>query len=332
MKEQEVNKEKHENGLPIINIEGYATATPEKLLSLAKEIGHACRDKGFFYITGHGIDASLIKQLTEEAKSFFNLSDAEKMRLDKKHSTANRGYEPIRNQTLEAGAPPDFKEGLYIGIEHGDDHPMVKAGRFNYGQNQWPKNAQYFQKAATQYIHEMTELAKSLMSLLALSLELPKDYFSEFNHDPTTLLRMLHYPPQPKNPLPNEKGCGAHTDFGGLTLLLQDDNGGLQVWDRKNDAWIEAQPIEGSFIVNLGDMISRWTNDKYNSTLHRVINTSGKARYSMPFFYSGNPDHIVSCLPTCLEPNSAPKYPPISVESHMRDMYKKTYSGNNNEK
>ena len=163
------------------------------------------------------------------------------------------------------------------------------------------------------------------MSLLALSLDLPKDYFKDFNQDPAVTLRMLHYPPQPENPLPNEKGCGAHTDFGGLTLLLQDQNGGLQVWDRDAETWLDALPIEGSFIVNLGDMISRWTNDKYQSTLHRVINKSGKERYSMPFFFSGNPDHIVSCLPTCLTNNELPKYPAISVEAHMRERYQKTY-------
>ena len=139
-------------------------------------------------------------------------------------------------------------------------------------------------------------------------------------------MRLLHYPPKRINAHDNEKGAGAHTDFGGLTLLLQDAVGGLQVFDRTNRTWINAQPVADSFIVNLGDMIARWTNDRYRSTLHRVVNDSGKERYSVPFFYSGNPDHEVSCIPTCLEPQETAKYPPIKVEDHIKAMYDKTYS------
>ena len=311
--------------LPIIDITGYSTATPELEKELCSKIREACSDKGFFYIVGHGIDQSLILELLAQMQLFFGLPENQKRAIDKSLSPNDRGYEAIKNQTLEEGTPPDLKEGFYLGAEYADDHQMVKAGRFGYGKNQWPSNSECFQKASNQYINEMTELATSLMSLLALSLNLPKNYFAAFNHEPAVTLRMLHYPPQPENPLPNEKGCGAHTDFGGLTLLLQDHNGGLQVWDRKQEYWIDAKPVKGSFIVNLGDMISRWTNDKYQSTLHRVINKSGKERYSMPFFFTGNPEHIVSCIPTCLDPNESPKYPPISVEQHMRNMYKKTY-------
>lgn len=119
-------------------------------------------------------------------------------------------------------------------------------------------------------------------------------------------------------------GAGAHTDFGGLTILLQDDVGGLQV--KGSDGWIEAPPIDGAFVINLGDMISRWTNDRYRSTLHRVVNRSGRERYSIPFFYSGNPDHEVSCIPTCLAPGEKPRHEPIRVQDHMRAMYQRTYA------
>ena len=315
----------NEYDLPIIDLTGFQTASDAEFESLAEKLGQACRESGFFYIVGHGVDRQLQERMFCEAQTFFSRPDAEKNQLNKQFSNANRGYEPIGNQTLEAGAPPDLKEGFYIGLEHGDDHPMVQAERFNYGKNQWPEEANDFKETAMTYIESLASLAETLMSLIAVSLKLPKDFFQSFCTDPLMTLRLLHYPPQPVSALPNEKGCGAHTDFGGLTLLLQDENGGLQVWGHEQNTWLDATPIPGSYVVNLGDMIARWTNDHYRSTLHRVINKSGTERYSIPFFFSGHPDHEVRCIPTCLAEGDVPKYPPITVEAHIREMYQKTY-------
>ena len=135
-------------------------------------------------------------------------------------------------------------------------------------------------------------------------------------------MRLLHYPPQPANPLPDEKGCGAHTDWGCLTLLWQDSNGGLQV--HSGGEWIDAPPIAGTYVVNIGDMFARWTNDMYRSTLHRVINRSGQERYSMPFFFEGSPGHPVSALPGVVKPGQAPRYAPTTVSDHLTEMYRLT--------
>lgn len=312
--------------LPVIDISGLSSSSPEARAQVGEALRRTCLDKGFFYCAGHGIPQGLIDAAFAEVKAFFSRPEAEKLAVDKANSFCNRGYERLRGQTLEAGAPPDLKEGYYIGPELSMDDPRVVERRFNRGPNQWPADQPGFRPTMMAYFAALTDLGERLMRGMALSLGLPEDHFDSYCREPLGTLRLLHYPPQPKDAAPNEKGAGAHTDFGGLTLLLQDSVGGLQVFDAASGDWIHADPIPGTFVVNLGDMIARWTNDKYRSTLHRVVNESGRERYSIPFFYVGNPDHVVECLPMCLEPGEQPKYPTVTVEAHLRSMYQKTYT------
>ncbi|MDO6822672.1 isopenicillin N synthase family oxygenase [Marinobacter sp. 1_MG-2023] len=311
--------------LPIIDLSLLA-GTDHQRQQLAQSLADACLHTGFFYVSHHGISETLIKRVFEESQALFSLPGADKEAINKSFSKANRGYEPLKGQTLEPGSPPDLKEGFYIGEELDNSDPRVEAGRFNMGANQWPRTLADFRGTMMEYFQGMNELSGRIMEALALSLGLDEDFFADFCRQPLSTLRLLHYPPQPPNPAPGEKGCGAHTDFGGITVLLLDDKPGLQVWDAKADEWINAEPISGTFVVNLGDMIARWTNDRYRSTLHRVVNTSGAERYSVPFFFTGNPDHEVSCLPTCLDEGDQPHYPPTTVEAHLMDMYRRTYA------
>ncbi len=311
--------------LPIIDIGGLWSKEPSGRHAVAAQLRDACLDKGFFYIRNHGISDRLVQAAFAETERFFALPVAEKTALDKAHSIANRGYEPLQGQTLEPGAPADLKEGFYIGPEHAVDDPRVRAQKFNHGPNQWPAQLPAFHDTMQDYFTAMVGLGERLMRGMALSLDLPEDHFQSFCTDPMATLRLLHYPPQPPNGDPGQKGAGAHTDFGGLTLLRQGDIGGLQVWDQSSEGWIHADPQPGTFVVNLGDMIARWTNDRYRSTVHRVVNTSGRERYSIPFFYVGNYDHVVECIPTCLKPGERPKYAPTTVETHLREMYRRTY-------
>jgi isopenicillin N synthase-like dioxygenase len=313
--------------IPIIDIGGLWSGQLSDRRAVAEQLRDACLDKGFFYIRNHGIPDRLVEDVFAEAERLFALQAAEKAKLDKAHSGANRGYEPLMGQALEPGAPADLKEGFYIGPEHRADDPRVRAGKFNHGPNQWPAQLPTFRSAMQDYFVAMLALGERLMRGMALSLDLAEDYFAAFCTDPMATLRLLHYPPQPVNAAPDQKGAGAHTDFGGLTLLRQGEIGGLQVWDRSAGGWIHADPEPSTFVVNLGDMIARWTNDHYRSTMHRVVNTSGRERYSIPFFYVGNYDHIVECIPTCLAPGARPKYPPTTVEAHLREMYRRTYKG-----
>ncbi|MGB3596047.1 isopenicillin N synthase family dioxygenase [Pseudomonas neustonica] len=312
--------------LPVIDLSPMLGGAAQDKVAVGLALREACEHTGFFYVSGHGIDPALIQRVFAQSQQFFAQPMDAKLETDKAQSKANRGYEKLGGQTLEPGMPPDLKEGFYIGEELAADHPNVRAGRFNQGPNQWPAQLPDFKLAMQDYYTAMLALSERIMAGLALSLELPEDFFADFCTDPMCTLRLLHYPPQPEQPLPGEKGCGAHTDFGGITILLLDDKPGLQVWNARDESWIDAPPIPGAFVVNLGDMIARWTNDLYRSTLHRVINTSGAERYSVPFFYSGASAHEVRCLPGCLAAGEVPKYPATTVEQHLQDMYRRTYA------
>ena len=313
-----------DSALPIIDVSALRGGDADARRAVGREFRRACLDLGFMYVVGHGVDRALRSDVLAQSAAFFAISDEKKLAIDMSLSPYNRGYEPLGGQTLEDGAPPDLKEGFYIGEEISLDHARLREGSFNLGPNQWPANLPGFETTMMTYYAEMLALGETLMRGIALSLGLEEDYFADFCRDPLTALKLLHYPPQPANPDPGEKGCGAHTDFGGITMLMQDDNGGLQVLG-KDGRWLHAPPVPDAYVVNLADMISRWTNDMYRSTLHRVINVSGTERYSVPFFFSGRPAHEVVALDCCLADGETPKYPPTTVEKHMRDMYARTY-------
>lgn len=311
--------------LPIVDISGLSSPDPASQAAVAAAIRAACLDKGFFYCVGHGVEPTLTGALFGQARAFFALPLDEKLKADKARSPANRGYEPLRGQVLEPGAPPDLKEGYYIGAEVAEDDP--RAGAYiNVGPNVWPAGAPRFRPVMERYYETMHGVSLTLLRGLALSLALPEDHFEGFAAGASATLRLLHYPPQPAHPAPGEKGCGAHTDFGALTLLLQDDVGGLEVWDHGAEGWIDAPPIAGAYVVNLGDLIARWTNGRYRSTQHRVINRSGRERYSVPFFFTGNPAQRIEPLPGCLGKGETPLYPAVTVDAHIRERYAATYA------
>ena len=312
--------------LPVFSLGAFESADDQGRAALALDFRKACLESGFLYLVDHGIAEALIEQVLTQSRRFFDLPEWEKRRFDKANSPCNRGYEPLRGQVLEPGAPPDLKEGYYIGADLSPQDPRVAAGLFNHGPNLWPQGLPGWREVMERYFEEMTALCARIMRALALSLALPQDYFDGFCADPMATLRLLHYPPQPSQPAPGEKGCGAHTDFGALTLLLQDGVGGLQVFD-SHRGWMDAPPVKGAFVVNLGDLIARWTNDQYRSTLHRVINISGKERYSVPFFFTGRADHRVACLAPCLKEGEAAHYPETTAIGHLEEMYRRTYGG-----
>ena len=309
--------------VPLIDVAGSKSKNRCDRLRVADEVRRASLDKGFFYIENHGVPDRLIEAVLGESRNFFASPLIDRLAVGRSHSFCGRGFEPIGGQDLARIGAPDLKEAFDLGVELALDDRRVLAGTENCGPNQWPRGLPSFRPAMEDYFQAMLELAVRLMRVVALSLDLAEDYFEAFFHEPVALLRLLHYPQQPAKPYPGEKGCGAHTDWGAITLLLQDDAGGLQIRDPIH-GWLHAPPRAGTFIVNLGDLIARWTNDRYRSTEHRVINLSGRDRFSVPFFFDGNPDYVVTCLPGCSSGADPAKYSPVTVAGHTEQMRRLT--------
>ena len=263
--------------------------------AVAAAMGRACRENGFFYVIGHGVSEALNQRLKELSHRFF-AQDVE-TKLEIRMALAGkawRGYFPVGDE-LTSGKP-DVKEGLYFGLELSEDDPRVRAGLPLHGPNLFPAGIPSFGDTILEYMATLTDLGHALMRGVALSLGLNRDYFRErYMADPLTLFRVFHYPPVARKPEAEEQwGVGEHTDYGVLTILKQDDVGGLQV--KMRSRWIDAPPVPYSFVCNIGDMLDRLTRGLYRSTPHRVQNVSGRGRLSFPFFFDPGFDSNVEAI------------------------------------
>jgi isopenicillin N synthase-like dioxygenase len=283
--------------LPVIDVSALVAASSiGDRMRAAQQIDAAARAYGFFYVANHGVDAELIARLVHLSREFFALDAAQKLSIPMSAGgTAWRGYFPLAGE-LTSGRP-DWKEGLYLGSELGPEHPRVRDGVILHGANLWPA-IDGFREAVLAYIDALAKLGHALMGGIALGLGLPERYFVEHGTaDPLLLLRLFNYPtlPVPEGSTA-QWGVGEHTDYGLLTMLWQDDVGGLQV--RTDAGWIDAPPVPGTFVCNIGDMLDRMTGGRLRSVPHRVaINTSGRDRLSIPLFFDPDFDARVQPVP-----------------------------------
>jgi isopenicillin N synthase-like dioxygenase len=259
---------------------------------VATAIRDACRNSGFFYVTGHGVDPNALTALDSASRRFFEDPEHEKMKLAMQYGgVAWRGYFPVGGELTSGQA--DQKEGLYFGTELPSDHPRVLARTPLHGSNLWPESVPELRDLVLDYMEATASAAQVLLQGIALSLDLDRNYFSTtYTANPTVLFRIFHYP----SVNGNAWGVGEHTDYGLLTLLAQDHHGGLQV--KSNDTWIDAPPIENALVCNLGDMLDRLTGGWYRSTPHRVLNSSGRGRLSFPLFFDPDFDADLRPLPS----------------------------------
>ncbi len=294
----------HEAALPVIDVATLVSSRtpPARRAQASHALDAAARTHGFFYAVNHGVDAALIDRLVSHARAFFAQSEAAKMQIPMSAGgRAWRGYFPLGGELTSNR--PDWKEGLYLGSELGPEHPRVRAGTILHGANLWPPGMDDgidgFRDTVLAYIDALTRLGHALMGGFALALGLPERWFADSGGtaDPLILLRLFNYPSRPVPAgTPAQWGVGEHTDYGLLTMLWQDDVGGLQV--RTDAGWIDAPPLPGSFVCNVGDMLDRMTGGRYRSLPHRVaINTSGRDRISIPLFFDPDFAWRVSPVP-----------------------------------
>lgn len=274
--------------IPIIDIAGLVDGSDPN--GVAEKIGRSCEEVGFFYVKNHGVAEELVKGMYAATEEFFKLPAEAKEALHVAESGPTlRGYIPPFGENADPNNTRDLKEAFDFGVHEEEVSPF-------FGPNLMPAELPEFKEICEKYHDEMIALARKLVSAFAISLGLPADHFEQMQRHPITIQRLLHYPSQGDESAPDEIGIGAHTDYGFLTILSQDSVGGLQVQNKAGE-WISAPPVEGTFIINIGDLVQAMTNGRYTSTVHRVINKSGVARYSVPFFIDLDFDAVVTTLP-----------------------------------
>lgn len=300
--------------VPVVDVAPLTGGGGDKA-AVARDIRWALTNTGFMYIKNHGVDGKLINATFAQARAFFDLPHAEKLKRHMRHSgPALRGYLDIAGENTAPGETEDLKECIDLGPEYAD------GVRPFHGPNPWPEGVPDFRETMTTYLETLRVLARQLMGGIALSLDLDEAYFDPMMIDPVTIHRLLHYPPQSGQIKVDKIGIGAHTDYGCMTVLAQDDVGGLQVLNRDSN-WVEVPPIDGTFVINIGDMMQRLTNDLYIANYHRAINTGGRDRYSMPLFFDVDYDTVFEPLANCVSDNNPARYEPVVCGEHKFRRY-----------
>ncbi|AZD36945.1 2-Oxobutyrate oxidase, putative [Pseudomonas chlororaphis subsp. aurantiaca] len=300
--------------LPLIDMSGVREGNKASIRRASDAIRTACCDIGFFYIINHGVPQPVIDKAMAAAREFFAYPAEVKRQVavNKRH----RGWHALGGATMYEATKPDHKEFFSIGLELAEADPCVIAGEALRGPNQWPEFMPSLREALADYYQEVAKAGADLLRVVAVGLGIDEDFFADKYTKPLQRTQMVYYPPQPPQAEADQFGVAPHTDYGCITLLYQDNSGGLQVRELGSNRWIDATPILGSLVVNVGDLLAHWSNDRFRSTLHRVINTSGHERYSIATFY--DPTYGAKVDPCNLGIAPAQSlYPPVAAGDYI---------------
>jgi isopenicillin N synthase-like dioxygenase len=313
--------------VPVVDFGGFLQGSALERQQAAHAFGDALETAGFVTVVNHGVPASLVHGTYACARDFFSLPEEEKRRWTAPEQTKGRGYLPMKMEsvaaTLSGETPPDLCEALVFA--------SIQRERLGQGlPNFWPHQPAALAGAVNAYFDAMLVLARQLMQMSALALNLPQDWFDPLYAEPGLTLRFVSYPDQPEPPEPGQLRYGAHHDYGGLTILRQDEApGGLQICDAAGN-WLDVPPQPDSFVINVGDLMSRWTNGRWRSTLHRVVNpdralTGSTRRLSMVAFTGPNGATEITCLPSCVSESRPALYPPVNAQAYVQAKLKASH-------
>ncbi len=318
--------------IPTIDLAEFIHGSADLKTAIARQVDEVCRNIGFLVISGHGVPDDTIERAWSTTRRFFDLSLSQKLEAKSADPACPRGYFPPESEALAKthgeDTPPDLKEMFSIGQHRMPDDGEVSAdARFFFGENIWPEDSLEFREAWLDYYRSMEDLGGRIMSLFAAALGLPSGYFVSFHKTTISALRAHNYPETDRQPLPGQQRAGVHSDYGSLTILKSDATvGGLEVRLPSGD-WASPPRVPDAYIINIGDMMARWTNDRWTSTLHRVVagspgeNGTTPRRQSLAFFYQPDWNARIECLPTCLEDGVAPQYPAVNSGAYLIDRF-----------
>jgi len=317
-----------------IDLSDYATGSARQARELAMRVDEICRETGFLAITGHGVPGELIRRVWHTSQAFFDLPESKKLKVKSPVEGYPYGYFPLQAESLARSrgevSPPDLKESFNIGPL--TPPPGVAQNTdtdFCFAPNLWPDEPADFRSVWIDYYAAMGALAAIIMRIFALALDLREDYFDDKTDHCTSAMRALNYPHQTSRPEPGQLRAGAHTDYGSLTILLPDaTSDGLEILTPSAE-WQSVPACADTFVINIGDLMARWTNDRWVSTMHRVVNPAGNQegstrRQSIVFFQQPNWDAEIACIPTCLAAGEQPRYSPVTSGRYLMDRFSST--------
>ncbi len=314
--------------ISVVDLSGFVGGSTAQRTAVGEAIDRACRDVGFFTVVGHGVGSAQIEELHGAALAFFDLPLEDRLAVAMPEPGYPYGYSPLRaealNRSLGGEAPPDLKETFNVGPIDPPPRPLDEMDdddeRAVYAPNLWPAALPELRPAVEAHYRAMASLSVTLMEAFAIALGLADDAFAGHIDRHGSALRLAHYPDIGAASAGANIRAGAHTDYGTLTILWTDGTPGLQV-ESVDGSWFDVEPVDGGLIVNLGDLMQRWTNDRWRSTMHRVVPGAPGRRVSIPFFHNANWDARIECI---IDHGEAPRHPPITAGRHLMDKFRST--------
>ena len=308
--------------IPVIDISALRAGKPHAIHVVAEQMLAAAEHLGFFYVSGHGVEKETLERAQREARRFFHQPIEKKLEVAVNHR--HRGFLRVGEATMQGARLPDLKESFIWGLEVDANDPGIAPDNTFLGENNWPAHDRALRTALTAYFSAASLVGMDLLRAFAVSMGINSDAFVRGFDRPISRGAAIYYPPLPLAATQEQYGVSPHTDFGCITLLYQDPIGGLEVKNRDGQ-WIIATPIEGTFVVNVGDLLARWTNDRFASTPHRVRNLSGRERLSLGVFVDPDFETLIDPNIVC-GANDKPRYPAVRCGDYILERYANAFA------